>query len=76
MPLYEFRCEACDHDFEQLFSSMNSPAKVPCPKCGSKKTRRKLSLFGFASKDGRGRTRSSASSCASCRATSCAGCRK
>jgi putative FmdB family regulatory protein len=32
MPLYEYRCEPCDHAFETL---VRSPSDVPrCPRCG------------------------------------------
>jgi putative FmdB family regulatory protein len=31
MPMYEFRCEPCDHDFETL---VRSSSDVPhCPRC-------------------------------------------
>ena len=33
MPIYEYRCEPCDHHFETL---VRSPSDVPhCPKCGA-----------------------------------------
>jgi len=31
MPIYEFRCEACEYTFEELCRS--SIESVPCPKC-------------------------------------------
>jgi len=33
MPTYEYRCNACDHEFE-LFQSMSAPVKKKCPSCG------------------------------------------
>lgn len=42
MPTYEYKCEACDHQFEE-FQSMTEPALEKCPKCKKKKLRR---LFG------------------------------
>ena len=37
MPLYDFRCDACDHAFEE----MTSPGDVaPCPECGAPEARR------------------------------------
>jgi putative FmdB family regulatory protein len=33
MPIYEYHCEKCDHDFEELLPTTTSPAP-PCPKCG------------------------------------------
>jgi len=77
MPIYEFHCEKCGSDFEQLFPSSTARASAPCAKCGARKTRRKLSLFGMSSGSRSSEPRSSTrSSCASCSASSCAGCRK
>ncbi|MBL9001903.1 MAG: zinc ribbon domain-containing protein [Phycisphaerae bacterium] len=33
MPTYEYRCTACDHEFEQ-FQSMKDKALRKCPSCG------------------------------------------
>ena len=33
MPIYEYRCHACDHEFEYLLRSSSPAAK--CPTCGS-----------------------------------------
>ena len=33
MPTYEYRCNACDHEFE-LFQSMSAGVKKKCPECG------------------------------------------
>ncbi len=32
MPTYDYRCTACDHEFE-LFQSMSAKHKRKCPKC-------------------------------------------
>ncbi|MFI4898491.1 MAG: FmdB family zinc ribbon protein [Phycisphaerales bacterium JB059] len=32
MPTYDYRCNACGHEFE-LFQSMSDPVKKKCPKC-------------------------------------------
>jgi putative FmdB family regulatory protein len=42
MPTYDYRCDACDHEFE-LFQSIKDNPKKKCPKCGKSKLRR---LFG------------------------------
>lgn len=43
MPLYEFQCQDCAHDFERIMSfTMGEPPA--CPGCGSDQTRRKLSM--------------------------------
>jgi len=33
MPIYEYRCEPCDHNFETLVRGQGDVAH--CPKCGS-----------------------------------------
>jgi putative FmdB family regulatory protein len=32
MPTYDYRCKACDHEFE-LFQSMTASVKKKCPEC-------------------------------------------
>ena len=44
MPIYEFHCDACDKDFDQMIAMSARDQKVACPACGSKKTGRKLSV--------------------------------
>jgi putative FmdB family regulatory protein len=34
MPLYEYRCESCDHQFE-VIQKFSDPHVSVCPKCGS-----------------------------------------
>ena len=41
MPIYEYRCEACSHEFEALVRSSDTPV---CEKCASPKLARLLSL--------------------------------
>ncbi len=42
MPIYEFQCKKCGKDFEDLVARRGD--KSPCPKCGSKKVERKVSV--------------------------------
>ena len=42
MPTYDYACDACRHEFEEM-QSFSDPPLVKCPKCGKKKLRR---LFG------------------------------
>ena len=42
MPVYEYRCDACEHRFEEFLSSSTKPTP-PCPKCGSEKVTRWMS---------------------------------
>ena len=43
MPIYEYRCRACDERFEELVR--NSQVVVPCPSCGGREAERLLSVF-------------------------------
>ncbi|HVT83125.1 MAG TPA: zinc ribbon domain-containing protein [Phycisphaerae bacterium] len=54
MPMYEFHCDACDSTFDHRTSINARDEKVACPKCGSKKTGRKLSVVavGAAAQSG------------------------
>ena len=49
MPIYEYTCEACKNQFEHLAKSMTQSEKAKCPKCGSKRTSRAMSVFAVAS---------------------------
>src|SRR5262249_29664013 len=41
MPTYEYRCEACEHNFDE-FQSINDKPLKKCPQCGRPKLRRVL----------------------------------
>jgi len=45
MPIYEYRCEQCEADFEVLRSIGASDEDLECPACGAPEPARKLSLF-------------------------------
>ncbi|MBW2316976.1 MAG: zinc ribbon domain-containing protein [Deltaproteobacteria bacterium] len=47
MPLYEYRCDACDRRFELLVRRFNDPAA--CPDCGNAEVEKQLSTFAMAS---------------------------
>lgn len=44
MPLYGFECEDCQEAFEELVASLSQVDEVTCPKCGSGRIARQLSL--------------------------------
>jgi putative FmdB family regulatory protein len=46
MPIYEYRCEECDERFEVFVRSSAQQAAPTCPKCGSGKVQRAISVFG------------------------------
>jgi len=45
MPTYEYRCEACEHQFEQ-FQSITAKSLKKCPECGKLKLRRLIGTGG------------------------------
>jgi putative FmdB family regulatory protein len=46
MPIYEYRCEACDHEFDELQKLSDAPLR-DCPRCGKPKLIKKVSAAGF-----------------------------
>ncbi len=46
MPIYEYRCQSCDHKLEKL-QRMNDPALTDCPNCGKAQLKRLISAAGF-----------------------------
>jgi putative FmdB family regulatory protein len=46
MPLYEYICTACAHEFEEM-QKFSDPAIRKCPECGKSKVQKKVSLAGF-----------------------------
>ncbi|MFA5026804.1 MAG: zinc ribbon domain-containing protein [Candidatus Methylomirabilota bacterium] len=62
MPIYEYVCEGCSHQFEKRVPS--SQSRVQCPECRSRKVVRQFSAFAF--KGERGFVGSRGSSCAGC----------
>lgn len=54
MPLYEYRCPACDREFELLIRGSVVPA---CPTCGSTEIEKILSMFAVSSEGTQMRSR-------------------
>jgi putative FmdB family regulatory protein len=52
MPIYEYRCRACDERFEELVR--NPDVVVPCPSCGDRNAERLLSVFAGVGGGGTG----------------------
>ena len=74
MPIYEYQCQKCSGNFEQLI--MKADEKAACPDCGSKKVSRLMSNFRRSSGadsigdfGGSGR-----SACATCSGGNCVTC--
>jgi putative FmdB family regulatory protein len=51
MPIYEYACEKCAHEFEREQRITEDPVKT-CPKCKAKKVRRLISRTAFVLKGG------------------------
>jgi putative FmdB family regulatory protein len=45
MPLYEYICRECRHEFETLVTASRQPA---CPRCESRDLEKQLSVFAVA----------------------------
>jgi len=45
MPMYEYTCDSCNHNFEEYLSMDNreNPTKEPCPECKEKTIRKGVS---------------------------------
>ena len=50
MPLYEYRCEPCDHSFETLIRHQGEAAH--CPKCGGIELTKQFSIPASAQTGG------------------------
>jgi len=46
MPLYEYICHACGHEFEEIQKFSDRPL-TKCPNCGKNKVVKKISLTAF-----------------------------
>jgi putative FmdB family regulatory protein len=51
MPVYEYQCKACDHEFEREQRISDNPLKK-CPACGAMKAKRLISRTSFVLKGG------------------------
>ena len=71
MPIFEYKCDDCDEEFEKLV--MGSTPEINCPKCESKKVTKKFSLFGMSGGD-KPVPSSGGSGCSSCSSSSCSSC--
>jgi putative FmdB family regulatory protein len=64
MPIYEFACQRCGHEFETLTRASVEPE---CPSCHSHDLAKKLSVFATASSaEGRVPETAAAGPCGTC----------
>jgi putative FmdB family regulatory protein len=66
MPIYEYSCPACDTKFDRLVKLMSSTEPVVCPKCGSKKTKRALSVFAVGAESSKSSESAGPGMCGRC----------
>ena len=62
MPIFEYICKECQHQFEAL---VYGKEKAACPKCQSKKLEPQLSVFAVSAK-GNSTPSASVGPCGSC----------
>ncbi len=46
MPIYEYKCDQCDHGFEKLVFA-GDKIDVKCPRCGEEKVKKLMSSSSF-----------------------------
>ena len=49
MPIYEYRCDRCEHEFEREQRISDDPVKT-CPECRSRRVKRLISQTSFVLK--------------------------
>jgi putative FmdB family regulatory protein len=52
MPIYEFVCEDCEHEFETLVRNRDEVSNLRCPKCRSPRLKRLMSVAAAIVSDG------------------------
>lgn len=73
MPIYEFRCQHCDHRFQKLCSLGEKGENITCPSC--KATNPKRVMSGFTLNNPGALAGSRGGSCHGCTSSNCEGCR-
>jgi putative FmdB family regulatory protein len=51
MPIYEYQCQSCGHEYEAL-QKLNDHPLVTCPACSKPELMKKISAAGFRLKGG------------------------
>lgn len=67
MPIYEYVCKQCGHEFELFVRSAVAATNSVCPKCGNQRIDKRFSTFASNA------SRSGGSSVAASSAPSCSG---
>ena len=71
MPIYEYRCEHCGEEFEELV--LGKFLEVSCPTCTNQDVTRLISSFSFKSEGGLSKSAGS-SGCSTCSSSNCSSC--
>jgi len=45
MPIYEYECQKCHYQFDELILSETQAHPSRCPACGAKRLKRRISSF-------------------------------
>jgi len=51
MPIYEYKCSKCEHEFEKM-CKVNEDNETVCPSCGNETVTKVISLNSFRLKGG------------------------
>jgi putative FmdB family regulatory protein len=51
MPIYEYQCQSCGHEYEAL-QKLNAQPLIDCPACNKPQLMKKISAAGFRLKGG------------------------
>ncbi len=73
MPIYEYVCLNCKHEFEAIRPMSQADASMACTKCGKEEIKRKLSVF-YAESGGRTVPGTAGPSCGGCAGGNCSSC--
>lgn len=49
MPIYEYKCAGCGHEYEQIRRMSEADHGLECPHCRSEEVKRQLSSFATSS---------------------------
>ncbi len=71
MPIYEFRCLACNSNFEILMVNQNEEVEMKCPECSSLDFERILSNSSYSIGSGSGKNQGPKSQTRTCSSGSC-----
>ncbi|MTI85114.1 MAG: zinc ribbon domain-containing protein [Firmicutes bacterium] len=74
MPIYEFRCQKCEHRFEKLCSMGEDGKNLNCPECGASNPNRVMSAFRAQGSKGEENSGGASSRCGSCSSSNCGSC--